>query len=157
MVMRALILAFSIVGIVASVTCAKAGLSSTPREPQAAADTATQAAQETEDQIGLTKTKRREVQRDLTRLGYETKANGKFDDSTRAAIASWQDEHGYPKTGFLDITQHKALLEEGAAAMNTSESDNLDHRRGRGRVHRTRVVGGPFGVIGHAIGGLFRR
>jgi peptidoglycan hydrolase-like protein with peptidoglycan-binding domain len=155
--MRALLLALSVVGIAASVTCAQAGLSTTPREPQAAADTATQAAQETEDQIGLTKAKRREVQRDLTRLGYETKANGKFDDSTRAVIASWQDEHGYPKTGFLDITQHKALLEEGAAATNTSESNNLDHRRGRGRVHRTRVVGGPFGVIGHAIGGLFRR
>jgi hypothetical protein len=155
--MRALILALSILGMVAGATCAKAGLSATPRELQAAADTATQAAQETEDQIGLTKTKRREVQRDLTSLGYETKANGKFDDSTRAAIASWQDEHGYPKTGFLDITQHKALLEEGAAAMNTHENDNLDHRRARGRVHRTRVVGGPFGVIGHAIGGLFRR
>lgn len=155
--MRALILALSIVGIVVSVTCAKAGLSSTPREPQATADTATPAAQETEDQIDLTKAKRREVQRDLARLGYETKVSGKFDDSTRAAIASWQDEHGYPKTGFLDITQHKALLEEGAAAMKTSENDNVDHRRGRGRVHRTRVVGGPFGAIGHAIGGLFRR
>jgi peptidoglycan hydrolase-like protein with peptidoglycan-binding domain len=151
--MRALILALSIVGIVASVTCAEAGLSSTPREPLAGADTAIQTA---ENQIGLTKTKRREVQRDLIRLGYETKDSGKFDDSTRAAIASWQDEHGYPKTGFLDVTQHKALLQEGAAA-KTSENDNLDHRRGRRHVHRTRVVGGPFGVIGDAIGGLFRR
>jgi peptidoglycan hydrolase-like protein with peptidoglycan-binding domain len=155
--MRALILALSIVGILASITCAKAGLSTIPREPQAATDTATQAAQETEDQMGLTKAKRRQVQRDLTRLGYEAKVSGKFDDSTRAAIAGWQDEHGYPKTGFLDITQHRALSEEGAAAMKTSESDTLDHRRGRGRVHRTRVVGGPIGAIGHAIGGLFRR
>ena len=95
--------------------------------------------------------------RSLARLGYEAKVSGRFDNSTRAAIAGWQDEHGYPRPGFLDITQHRALSEEGAAAMKTSESDPLDHRRGRGRVHRTRVVGGPFGAIGHAIGGLFRR
>ena len=81
--MRALILALSILAIVDSAHFAKAGLSSTPREKSAPADTAiatSEATQETEEQIGLTKTKRREVQRRLTRLGYDTKVNGKFDD-----------------------------------------------------------------------------
>jgi hypothetical protein len=158
--MRALILVLSIVGIVTSAPCAIAGLSTTPRE--SATDTPTdQATQETEDQIGLTKAKRREVQRDLTRFGFDTKLNGKFDDSTRAAIGRWQDERGYPKTGFLDTAQHKALLDESAAARETGKSDHQDRRRGAGRVHHTRVVGGPIGVIGGAvhgvIGGLFRR
>jgi peptidoglycan hydrolase-like protein with peptidoglycan-binding domain len=156
--MRALILVLSILAIVASADVAKAGLSTTPRETSAPADTATdQATQETEDQIGLTMAKRREVQRDLSRLGFDTKVNGRFDQSTRAVIARWQDEHGYPKTGFLDTAQHKALLDEGATAREASKSDHQDRRRGAGRVHRTRVVGGPIGVLGHAIGGLFRR
>ena len=158
--MRALILVLLIVGIVASAPCAIAGLSATPRK--SATDTATdQATQETEDQIGLTKAKRREVQRDLSRLGYETKVNGKFDDSTRAVIGRWQDEHGYPKTGFLDTAQHKALLDEDAAAREAGKSDHQVRRRTGGRAHRTRVVGGPIGAIGGAvhgvIGGLFRR
>jgi len=160
--MRALILVLSILAIVASAHVAKAGLSSTPRETSAPADAATdQATQETEDQVGLTKAKRREVQHDLRRFGFDTKVNGKFDDSTRAAIGRWQDERGYPKTGFLDTAQHKALLDESAAARETGKSDHQDRRRGAGRVHHTRVVGGPIGVIGGAvhgvIGGLFRR
>jgi hypothetical protein len=77
--MRALILVLSILAIVGSAHVAKAGLSSTPRETLAPADTAIatdEATQETEDQIGLTKAKRRKVQRGLTRLGFDTKVNG---------------------------------------------------------------------------------
>jgi hypothetical protein len=74
--MRALILAATILGILASANAAKAGLSNTPREV-ASVDTATvsdEATQETEDQIGLTRITRREVQRRLTTLGFDTKA-----------------------------------------------------------------------------------
>jgi len=114
--MRALILALSILAIVDSAHVANAGLSSMPRETLAPADTAIatdEATQETEDQIGLTKAKRREVQRGLTRLGFDTKVNGKFDESTRAVIARWQEEHGYPTTGFLNAAQHKVLIDGG--------------------------------------------
>ena len=68
----------------------QAGPSNTPRETSEPADTAiatTEATQQTEEQIGLTKAKRRNVQRRLTRLGFETKVNGTFDESTRASIA----------------------------------------------------------------------
>jgi hypothetical protein len=77
--MRALILVLSILAIVDGAHVAKAGLSSMPRETLAPADTAIatdEATQETEDQIGLTKAKRREVQRGLTRLGFDTKVMG---------------------------------------------------------------------------------
>ncbi len=83
--MRALILAATILGILASANAAKAGLSTTPRE-LASVDTATvsdEATLETEDQIGLTRITRREVQRRLTTLGFDTKVNGKFEESTR--------------------------------------------------------------------------
>jgi peptidoglycan hydrolase-like protein with peptidoglycan-binding domain len=163
--MRALILVLSILAIVASAHVARAGLSNTPRETSAPADAAIatdEATQETEDRIGLTKTKRREVQRGLTRLGFDTKVNGKFDESTRAVIARWQEEHGYPATGFLNTAQHKALLD---AATEAGKSDHQDRRRAGGRARYSRGVGGPIGAIGGAVhgvvggvvGGLFRR
>jgi len=162
--MRALILALSILAIIDSAHFAKAGLSSAPRETSAPTDTAIaadEATQETEEQIGLTKAKRRDVQRRLTRLGFDTKVNGKFDESTRAAIVRWQEEYGYPSTGFLNAGQHKALTD---AAKLAGKSDRKDRRRAGSRTRYSRGVGGPIDAIGgavrgvgSAVGGLFRR
>ena len=157
--MRALILAAIILGILTGANVARAGLSTAPREV-ASADTGNvtdEATQENEDQIGLTRTARREVQRRLTTLGFDTRANGRFEESTRAAISRWQEERGYPKTGFLNTVQHMALLEESGSAMEAGKSDDQDHHRNGGRAHRPRGIGGPIGAIGGAIGGLFRR
>jgi len=163
--MRALILALSILAIIDSAHFAKAGLISTPRETSVSADAVIatdEATEATEKQIGLTKAKRRQVQRGLTRLGFETKANGKFDEKTRAAIARWQEEHGYPTTGFLNTTQHKALTDAAAEARKSARQDR--RRAARGTRH-ARGVGGPIGAVGGAVrgvmggvvGGLFRR
>lgn len=157
--MRALILAATILGILASANAAKAGLSTTPREV-ASVDTASipdEASQETEEQIGLTRVTRREVQRALTRLGFDTRVDGKFEESTRAAITRWQEEHDYPKTGFLNTAQHAALLEQGGSAVEAGKSDDEDRHRNGGRAHRRHGIGGPIGAIGGAIGGLFHR
>lgn len=154
--MRALILALSILAIIDSAHIAAAGLSSTPRENSAPADTATatsEATQQTEEQIGLTKAKRRAVQRRLTRLGFETKANGTFDEQTRAAISRWQEESGYPSTGFLDASQHKALTD---AAKQAAKADRKDRRRAGNRTRYSRGPGGPIGVIGGAVRGVGR-
>ena len=167
-VIRALILTLFSLVIIDSTNFAKAGPSTTPREWSVPADTAiatSEATQQTEEQIGLTKAKRRNVQRRLTRLGFETKVNGTFDESTRAAIARWQEEYGYPTTGFLDATQHKALTD---AAKQAGKSDRKDRRHAGGRARYSRGVGGPIGAIGgavrgvgrgvgSAVGGLFRR
>jgi peptidoglycan hydrolase-like protein with peptidoglycan-binding domain len=48
----------------------------------------------------LSAARRRDVQRRPTGLGFDTKVNGKFDDSTRAVIKRWQAARGYPNTGF---------------------------------------------------------
>ena len=154
--MRAAILVLLILGIAACAPSAKAGLSTTPRETTASIEPATltdEATQQSEDQIGLTRTKRRDVQRRLTKLGFDTKANGKFDDATRDAISRWQEQHGYPKTGFLNTAQHQALLSESAAAMEASRPEH----HGGGRAHRPRGIGGPIGVIGHMVGGIIGR
>jgi peptidoglycan hydrolase-like protein with peptidoglycan-binding domain len=161
--MRVLIFALSILGILVSADAARAGLSTTTRNLSASIDPATftdEATQETEDQIGLDKKKRRAVQRRLTGLGFDTKVNGKFDEPTRAVITRWQGTRGYPKTGFLNSLQHKALLTENVSAAHTGTGDEIDSdhpvRRRRGGAHHHRS-GGPGGLIGGMMGGLFGR
>jgi peptidoglycan hydrolase-like protein with peptidoglycan-binding domain len=155
-VMRALILTLSILAIIDSAHIAKAGMSSTPREWSVPADpaiAASEATQQTEEQINLTKAKRRNVQRRLTRLGFDTKINGTFDESTRAAISRWQEESGYPSTGFLNAGQHKALTD---AAKQAAKADRKDRRRAGNRTRYSRGPGGPIGVIGGAVRGVGR-
>jgi len=153
--MRLLILALSVLGILLSADAAKAGPSTDTRELSASADPAIlteEATQATEDQIGLDKRKRRDVQRRLTRLGFDTKANGKFDASTRAVITRWQAARDYPKTGFLNTLQHQALLAESVSTANASVGGtDKSERRAR---RRGGSGGGPVGVIGGVVGGV---
>jgi peptidoglycan hydrolase-like protein with peptidoglycan-binding domain len=89
-----------------------------------------EADQTTEDQIGLDKGQRRDVQRRLTGLGFDTKATGQFDQATRGVITRWQAARGYPKSGYLNKLQHKALLSEiVAAAPPTASSDEERPKR----------------------------
>jgi len=88
-----------------------------------------EANQTTEDQIGLDKGQRRDVQRRLTGLGFDTKITGQFDPATRAVITRWQAARGYPKSGFLNKLQHKALLTEIVAAAPTASSDEEKPKR----------------------------
>jgi peptidoglycan hydrolase-like protein with peptidoglycan-binding domain len=161
--LRVFILALSVFGILVSANLAKAGPSITDRDLLASVDPATfahEATQETEDQIGLDKGKRRDVQRRLTRLGFDTKVNGRFDKSTRAVITRWQAARGYPKTGFLSTLQHQALLTESVSAARASlgssdKSDDARPARRRGGGHHS--GGGPGALIGGVVGGLFGR
>ena len=149
--MRVLILALSVLAIFVSADAGKAGPSTATRDMSASVEPAIfadEATQETEDQIGLDKRKRRDVQRRLTGLGFDTKANGKFDEPTRAVITRWQAARGYPRTGFLNTLQYQALQTEFAsAAQARSSSDKSDdgdpaRHRGRGgaRHHRMAVA-----------------
>jgi peptidoglycan hydrolase-like protein with peptidoglycan-binding domain len=164
--MRFWVLALLLLGSLIGSDAAKAGLSTATRDMSVTVDPAAlssestkeEATRETEDQIGLDRRKRREVQRTLTRIGFDTKVNGKFDNRTRAAITRWQAARGYPTTGFLNASQHESLLTESVSAANASTGDEPDNdnptpRRGA-RRHR---IGGPVGVIGGMIGGLFGR
>ncbi len=149
------------------------GPSTATRNLTAGVDPATftdEANQTTEDQIGLDKGQRRDVQRRLTGLGFDTKVTGKFDDDTRAVITRWQTARGYPKSGYLNKLQHKALLTEIVAT--TSSSGEVQERPAR-RAQRPsgpapapapvqRGGGDPAGaafiggVMGGMLGGAFR-
>jgi hypothetical protein len=143
------------------------GPSTTTRNLTTGIDPATfteQADQISEDQIGLNRNQRRDVQRRLTALGFDTKATGKFDEATRDVIMRWQVARGYPKTGFLNTMEHKALLAEivvtrMAASDDASDDEPVHHSRrssGGGR-HYSRGGGGPGVFFGHMMGGLFGR
>src|SRR3974390_3075560 len=80
-----------------------------------------EANQVTEDQIGLDRGQRRDVQRRLTGLGFDTKITGKFDDETRSVIRRWQAARGYPASGYLNQLQHRALLSEIVASLQRGD------------------------------------
>ena len=106
------------------------------------------------------------MQRRLTSLGFDVKASGKFDDATRTVITRWQAARGYPKSGYLNALQHKALQSEILATRVASgASDDSDdepsrpsrrHGGGGGGRHYQRGGGGPGAFFGGMMGGLFR-
>jgi len=100
------------------------------------------------------------VQRRRNGLGFDTRATGKFDASTRAVITRWQSARGYPSSGFLNRLQHKALLTEIVATAQSASDDEAKptrrERRGGGSGHRRGGGGGPGGLIGGMMGGMFR-
>ena len=132
-----------------------------------------EADQVAEDQIRLDRGNRRDVQRRLTKLGFDVHVNGKFDDETRNVIKRWQAARGYPSTGFLNKAQHTALIsenlasrapEEGDSTTSSSSSDedhsssgSRHHYSSGGGRHYSRGGGGPGAFFGGMMGGLFRR
>jgi Caspase domain/Putative peptidoglycan binding domain len=142
------------------------GPSTTTRNLSAGVDPQTfteQADQTTEDQLGLDKGQRRDVQRRLTGLGFDTRVNGKFDEAARAVIMRWQAARGYPKTGFLNNLQLKALQSEIVSSRVASdEAGDGSHRSHQSGGRRYRGgggggLGGPGALFGHMMGGLFGR
>jgi hypothetical protein len=133
-------------------------------DPSTFKDTADQIS---EDQIGLDKDQRRDVQRRLTGLGFDIKATGKFDDETRSVIKRWQAARGYPATGYLNKLQHKAMQSEIVSTRVASADDSDDeparHRSSAGSGRRYHSSGGGGGkdgagaLFGHVVGGLFGR
>src|SRR5882672_8559307 len=104
-----------------------------------------QSNQTTEDQIGLDKGQRRDVQRRLNGLGFDTKVTGKFDEPTRSVITRWQAARGYPKSGYLNKLQHKALLTEIVATTPTASSDDSEEKKPARRAQRSSGGGGGGG------------
>jgi peptidoglycan hydrolase-like protein with peptidoglycan-binding domain len=107
------------------------------------------------------------VPRRLNGLGFDTRVTGKFDEATRAVIMRWQAARGYPKTGFLNTLEHKALQSEIVATRVASVDDSSDdeparhswHSNGGGSRHYSHGGGGgrgPGAFFGHMMGGLFR-
>lgn len=77
---------------------------------------ATSAAQ-TEANIGLSRAQRVEIQRQLTRIGYDTRgADGLWGRLTRSAIGDWQKAHGHAVTGYVTQGQVQQIATQARAA-----------------------------------------
>ncbi len=81
-----------------------------------------------EDGLGLSRNARREIQRNLSILGYNTRGvDGIFGRGTRAAIRSWQRARGLDDTGFLTGNQVRRIAD--AAAVRARELEEEAERR----------------------------
>jgi peptidoglycan hydrolase-like protein with peptidoglycan-binding domain len=59
-----------------------------------------------EEDLDLSRDARREIQRDLSLLGYNTRGiDGIFGRGTRGAVTAWQDENGQGASGYLTSDQ----------------------------------------------------
>ena len=88
---------------------------------QALDETPEARAERAEQALDLDRDQRREIQRDLSLLDYNTRGiDGIFGRGTRAAISSWQRAQGFDATGYLtrdQITRLDAQAERRAAEL----------------------------------------
>lgn len=86
-------------------------------------DGSTEAAAAAEARLGITRTQRLAVQRELTRLGYATGgADGVWGRNTRTAIATWQRDRKEKVTGYVTEAQLKVLA-RGVVVVPPDEVD----------------------------------
>jgi len=94
-------------------------------------------AQANEDALNLDRDARRQVQRYLTILGYDTRGiDGIFGNGTRTAIRSWQAAQGVAVTGYLNAPQLAALSEQGRVRQAEIEEEERLRREAEARADR---------------------
>ena len=99
---------------------------------EAMTDTPEARAERTEQVLELDRDQRREIQRDLTLLDFNTRGiDGIFGRGTRAAITAWQRTNNIAETGFLDsdqITRLDAQAERRAAELEAEAERRREER-----------------------------
>ncbi len=76
-----------------------------------------QTPEQVENALGLNRGERRNIQQDLTDLGFDTRGiDGLFGNGTRNAIRNWQRREGLSRTGYLTADQVALLRQQGDAA-----------------------------------------
>jgi hypothetical protein len=105
----------------------------------------TAGSRETEDRLGFSRDRRRDIERRLRALGFfDGSVDGRFDDATRDAIERWQGAHEYPKSGYFTKAQYDALIAEEPPVERS-----VDHGGASPRYHAPVERGprhGPRGV-----------
>ncbi|GKY86803.1 peptidoglycan-binding domain-containing protein [Sinisalibacter aestuarii] len=78
-------------------------------------DDASTRAEDGEAALALSREQRRDIQRDLSLLGYDPRGiDGIFGPGSRAAITAWQTASGYPATGYITADQRRVLADRAA-------------------------------------------
>ncbi|MDJ0637444.1 MAG: peptidoglycan-binding domain-containing protein [Paracoccaceae bacterium] len=96
---------------------------------RALTDTPEARAERTEQALDLSRDARRDIQRDLSLLGFNTRGiDGIFGRATRAAVANWQERERFDVTGYLTREQI-ALLDEQAERRAAELEAEAERRR----------------------------
>ncbi|MFN3844395.1 MAG: peptidoglycan-binding domain-containing protein [Paracoccaceae bacterium] len=110
------------------------GVAAAPTNPVPVA-AANMSAAATEADIGLTRTQRVQLQRQLTALGYATGvADGLWGANTRSAIANWQSANKLPATRYLTASQVRLIGQQAGPGVvadtgnSASDDDRIEER-----------------------------
>lgn len=94
-------------------------------------------ARKAEEALGLTREQRREIQRALTILDYNTRGiDGIFGPGSRRAIANWQQVNGYGQTTYLTTEQISRLDAQASRRAAELEAEAERKRREEARLDR---------------------
>ena len=118
---------------------------------EALTDTPEARAERAEQALDLNRDARREIQRDLSLLGFNTRGiDGIFGRGTRSAIGEWQGRERFDRTGFLTREQI-ALLEE-QAERRAAELEAEAERRREQQLQQDLAYWDETGAIGDEAG-----
>ena len=115
-------------------------------------ETPEQRAQRIEDSLNLTRVQRRNIQRDLTILGFDTGGDdGILGRRSRQAAAAWQGSINVPRTGYFSANQISLLNNQAqirrAELAAQAEAQRLEHeRRDRQYWNQTGAGGSETGL-----------
>lgn len=101
-------------------------------------------AQAAEEALDLTRQQRRQIQRNLTTLGYDTRGiDGLFGAGTRNAVFDWQGDSGFDTTGYVDEEQIDRLSQQARvrAAELAEEERVAEEERRRADIAYWQVTG----------------
>ena len=122
---------------------------------EALLDTPEARAESDEAALALSRDQRREIQRDLSLLDYNTRGiDGIFGRGTRAAIGQWQEANGFPSTGYLtreQITRLDAQAERRAAELELEAERRLQEQLAQDRAfwEETGATGDEAGLTAY--------
>lgn len=100
-----------------------------------------------EDALALTRNQRREIQRDLTILDYNTRGiDGIFGPGSRSAITNWQQQNGFGQTSYVTADQINQL--DAQAARRSAEIEAEAARARAEEERRDRAFWQETGAAG---------
>ena len=118
---------------------------------QSLTDTPEARAERTEQSLDLNRDQRREIQRDLSLLDYNTRGiDGIFGRGTRAAISAWQQSQGFEGTGYLTADQITRL--DAQAERRAAELEAEAERRREQQLAEDRTFWSQTGAVGDEAG-----
>ena len=100
-----------------------------------------------EEALDLDREERREIQRDLTILDYNTRGiDGIFGPGTRGAILNWQQQNGFAQTSYL--TEEQIARLDAQAARRAAELEAEAERQRQAELARDRAFWDETGAEG---------